>query len=364
MEELLVRARTVLANLPQFCAHKVLSSENLAGDASARCYVRLNLSAGTPSSVILMILAAGSGPIAAGDTALSQSDSFVLLNHELREASLPVPQIYYDGRTEGFLLIEDIGDLQLWRIALQELTPQQAELVRHTFSADPVERSFRCAIDLLGRLRSLPAECAAVAGRRHLSFEQYRIEAQRFIDLCLLPRAYTPAKLGAVESMLNDLCRSIDAHPRVPCYRDFMAWNIMLDTSGQLRLLDYQDMLSASQAYDAASLLNDRDTDQALGARRWLSLLQYARATLGAQADFERQFLECSLQRDLRLAGQFWNLSRLRGKLQYEKWVPGCLRRIGRVMAELGRWPELLKDLSEFSPEIKAGASAPWLFSR
>ena len=361
MEEFLLKARSILAALPQFSGAEVFSSSLLAGDASARSYVRLNLRNSRFFSVILMILAKTPGPVAGGEAALSQSDSFVVLNSFLRRNGLPVPEIFFDGRREGFLLVEDVDDVPLWRIALQEMNPAQAKLAAEVFKRDPSAASFKRAIDYLVVLQKTAADAGCPAFGRYLSRDEYRLEAQRFVDLCLIPRGFGSSRLELVGQMLDQLCVSLDAHPRALCYRDYMAWNIMLDPAGRLRLLDYQDLLLASRAYDVAALLNDRDIDVALGCGLWNELVEYAARNLSGGEGFKRLFLECALQRDLRLAGQFWNLSQSRGKPQYEKWVPGCLRRIGRSLAGLGRWPQVLQELSAFSPEIKGGAKEPWL---
>ncbi|NLF25880.1 MAG: hypothetical protein GX589_09530, partial [Deltaproteobacteria bacterium] len=83
------------------------------------------------------------------------------------------------------------------------------------------------------------------------------------------------------------------------------------------------------------------------------------RDTAGFDRCFGRHYLEALLQRSFRLVGQFCLLSQNAGLPIYRNWVPGCLRRIGQVLAMMPEKRSLLKVLCRALPEVESGAKAP-----
>ena len=78
-------------------------AQPLAGDGSDRRFFRLP---GSPTVVLLH------HPKAPG-LGVNENDSYFHLGRHLRAQGAPVPEIYHYCREEGWLLLEDLGDLHL-----------------------------------------------------------------------------------------------------------------------------------------------------------------------------------------------------------------------------------------------------------
>ena len=120
----------------------------------------------------------------------------------------------------------------------------------------------------------------------------------------------------------------------------------------------------STRCYDVVALLNDRDTDSILGPELYRTLLDYfLNLSEGSKTEILAEYWRVLLQRDLKVAGRFRKLSRSRGLVSYERWVPGTLTRIGRTLRTLaGEDPlyaaflEMLVARDEF---IRAGSKEP-----
>ena len=168
--------------------------------------------------------------------------------------------------------------------------------------------------------------------------------------------------LDVVGAAIDRLSRAVADHPRTLMHRDFMPWNVHFREGGRIAVIDFQDALVGSHAYDLVSLLHDRDTDFALGWPACRAVVEHFRLGRGLPPSFWNHYREALLQRYMRLAGQFRLLARDRGRPVYEGWVPGCLRRIGKALAGFPGYEEALRVLTEAIPEIAEGAGEPWSF--
>src|SRR5438034_353711 len=112
----------------------------LAGDASSRSYARLHLDGSVPATAVVMVLAGSALPLSSEELAVFAEPlkelPYLNLYRFLRPLGVRVPELYYDGQKDGFLLLEYIGDVFV-REAAQQLP------------AVEVERLYRRAIDQL-----------------------------------------------------------------------------------------------------------------------------------------------------------------------------------------------------------------------
>jgi hypothetical protein len=168
-------------------------------------------------------------------------------------------------------------------------------------------------------------------------------------ELRLALEWYLPAATGRpveaemateYEALADDAMARVPALGPVAVYRDFHAENLIWlpDRTGHARvgLLDFQDMLVGSPAYDLVSLLEDarRDTGAALRAAMVARYL----AQSGADADvFGHAAAALSAQRNLKILGLFTRLCQRDGKPRYLDLLP---RVWGHLMNDL-RHPAL-----------------------
>ncbi len=324
-------------------------------DASLRRYFRVHFS--DSSSVVVMKFDSVACPEAGGGIVVNSDLAYVELSRFFSAHHVAVPELLYDARGVGLLLIEDLGDTQLIHLLADKSAPH--------------EQLFTQALQQIARIQSIPPQPGFFPFERFFSSELYIREMNEFRDFILVPNGTAAATLAIVEALFADLAEELDGFDRVLVHRDFHGWNLLVDQSGQVRVIDFQDALCATRAYDLVSLLNDRDMDSALGERLYCSLVtafsvQSAAGSAAERERFLREYDRVLLQRDLKVAGRFAKLVATRGLMGYGAWIPGTLRRIGRTLerlsSEQARYRPALELLSTLLPPIKEGAASPLRF--
>jgi hypothetical protein len=136
--------------------------------------------------------------------------------------------------------------------------------------------------------------------------------------------------------------------------RDFHSPNLLWlpDRGGMARigLLDFQDAVMGSPAYDLASLLQDARVD--VPELMEISLLsRYTRARLTAQSGFDapgfaRAYATLAAQRASKILGIFARLEKRDGKPQYLRHLPRVWAYLQRslahpALAQLNSWYKL-----------------------
>ncbi len=310
----------------------------LTGDASTRRYVRLARRGHTA-----MVMdqprgaeAASCPPDASADerrklgynamARLAGPDCrpFAAVSHYLRGRGLSAPEILAHDYDAGFLLIEDLGDGRF------------ADLMVGGQAERPL---YETAIDALVDLHaSVAPKTLRVpdAGDVHLlNYDAVAMEA----EVSLLPEWFIPAASGSpladdarkayVEAWRGALAQlKIDAPVMV--LRDYHAENLMwMDgRTGIARagLLDFQDALAGSPAYDLISLVEDarRDVSVELAdamTRRYIGARSARDAGLDEEA-FRFAAALLAAQRNTKIVGIFARLWKRDGKPRYTKFLP------------------------------------------
>ena len=326
----------------------------LAGDASSRRYVRLSLSGDGPASAVVMILA-GSG------LALS-SDELAVFDEPLKELpylnvhafleplGVSIPELYVDGYQDGFLLLEDIGDLPL-RDAVQDVS--QVE----------VEQWYRRAID---QLLLIQIEGTRQKNERCIAFQQrfdkrlFLWEFEHFVEWGLDKRgkqSLSPTETQTLSGIFEDIATRLDRATFFLNHRDYHSWNLFVQQE-RIRVIDFQDALLAPATYDLATLLNDRDTPEVVSPELEEALVSYYHEawhhTGGDPLTLEYVWDEynlCLLQKACKVVGRFYYLDLEKGKSGYTRYIPPTLATIRRVLGRLPQYQHLQDILAEHFPE-------------
>ncbi|HJU06032.1 MAG TPA: phosphotransferase [Nitrospiraceae bacterium] len=325
----------------------------LPGDASNRRYFRLQLKGGPPRSLILMQLA--------GPEAFKQSEEAVsgatppvaelpfvnVLNH-LAKADIAVPVLHYFDQSAGLLYLKDFGDLTL------------AEACRHASNTEIASR-YRQAIDTLVQIhtRATTPNPACIAFGRRFDVPLLMWEFDHFLEYGVVARngqPMRPADEQAVRSEFQKIAESLAALPRVFTHRDYHSRNLMVDGS-RLGVIDFQDALMGPAVYDLASLL--RDAYIALDESLIDNLLAYYLDQMRGRGiecsdreAFRRQFDLMSVQRNLKAAGRFVYIDRVKHNPKFLTDIP---RVLGYVRLNLAKYSELTylkKHLTPYIPEL------------
>ncbi|WP_244623255.1 aminoglycoside phosphotransferase family protein [Shewanella salipaludis] len=288
----------------------------ISGDASFRRYFRVH---GEQRSFIAVDSPPAQVPIAA----------FMQLAEAYADAGLRVPQTIAASEEMGFMLLSDLGDVQLLAVLNQ----------------GNVGDYYRQALTLLPRIAGVTATAAGPLPEYDAAFVER--ELQIFTHWLLGTHLGLPLD-GDTERLLDAAFKCLVAsaleQPTVGMHRDFHSRNLMLQQEG-LSVIDFQDAVLGPVTYDAVSLLRDCYV-------RWPDalvdeLMEYhyrlcmAEGLLDNNTDigrYRRWFDLMGVQRHLKAAGIFARLNHRDNKPAYMADIPLTLSYIVDVA---GRYPEL-----------------------
>ena len=256
---------------------------------------------------------------------------FLNVRQWLETAGVRVPHLVAEDISQGFLLLEDFGDVT-WAVYMSKHGDPSALL--------------EDAIRQLGLLQSHSPDVDLAV------FDVPRMQSE--CDLYLgwyLPHvaAYKPAEdeCRIFHADLAPLLAEIAALPYVPVHLDYHSRNLMVPEDGlPLGVIDFQDAVTGPVTYDLASLLYDCYQDYPEAMRRAWSLRYFEGLPCDLRTffpDFEnwhRALRLTSLQRHIKAIGIFARLAYRDGKRQFLEEIPLTRKHVRETMQALGLQPE------------------------
>jgi aminoglycoside/choline kinase family phosphotransferase len=268
---------------------------------------------------------------------------FVDIAHLLNKSGINVPKIYAEDLTQGFLLLNDLG--------------QKTYL--DVIDAENADALFADAFDALLAFQQLPMDAplpsydVALLRRELELFPQWYVREHLGIEM-------DQAQLERWQRVSELLIDSALAQPKVLVHRDFMPRNLM-HSDPNPGVLDFQDAVYGPVTYDVTCLFKDAflswPEERVQG---WLQVYWQKAQALGipVQADF-LSFLRASdlmgVQRHLKVIGIFARICHRDGKPRYLADVPRFFAYIEAVLSrrpELAELGQLLSSLRQ--PDSKA----------
>ena len=344
----------------------------LPGDASTRRYARLALNgrkamlmdqpqgAETPAAPPDASAAerAALGYNAVARLAGADCARFAAVADHLRGNGLSAPEILAADHANGFVLLEDLGD----------------DLFADVLAAGGDEEAlYRAAVEVLARLHRqdapsrLPppvsdsARSAALPSHAEPRFPLFAYDStallaetdlltQWFLPLAL-GRAATPDEAADHRALWTAALQDIGGGRRVLVHRDYHAQNLLWlpQRAGVARvgLIDFQDAVAGSPAYDLVSLIEDarRDVSPAIAEAATAHYLS-AMAAQGTPLDetaFRHEMAVMAAQRNAKIVGIFARLSLRDGKPRYLDLLPRVWGHLERdlshpALADLRAW--------------------------
>lgn len=290
--------------------------EPLPGDVSPRRYARVRWVDGK----------AGGTAIAAyyPEEIRPAAERYLRATALLGSVEVPVPQVLASDLSNGWMLIEDLGERTL------------AE--RRDLDDGSVAPYFRHAAELGRRIASLPPATLVDEETNEpwnppLDGALLRKELQQTWDVYLLPNGLldTAESRRATETLFDEISARMGAEPAVPCHRDFMARNLIPRANrpeGEVAVIDHQDLRFGPPRYDLASLLNDTRFPSAALEAELLGALDGA-------LELE-SYHRAAAQRTIKAVGTYARFAE-RGASRHLPLIPATL---DRAMAHLARIPE------------------------
>ena len=251
----------------------------------------------------------------------------------LRGIGVAVPEILGHDPERGLLLMEDLGDEDLF--AYRNAPWDFRRLL------------YEKALTMISRLHAYPPSGVPSAGIRLMpgfSPELYRWERDYFREECVTKTCgicLTDRESHALETELDALARSLLKMPQVLVHRDLQSQNVMV-RKGAPVLIDFQGMRLGSLFYDLGSLLHDpyvefRDEERTVLLRTYYDLSRPAQNW----DEFEALFHLASVQRLMQALGAYGFLGRQRGTSHFFIHIAPALERLIAVTGRMGTLPRL-----------------------
>jgi N-acetylmuramate 1-kinase len=314
----------------------------LAGDASTRRYHRAHFGPGANvRSLVVMELPPDGRPDREDDL------PFLNVRSYLDEGGLPVPRVHLVDLGEGLLALDDLGDETLERyLSRSDANARRAIYLR--------------AIELIAQLQELgrerPSDRCVAFGRR-FDFKLLRWELDHFREWLLeVDRGIqlAPEERRTVDDAFDWLAQSLADAPQVLVHRDFQSRNLMVHGDpARLTVIDFQDALQGSAAYDLVALL--RDSYVVLPGEEVDALVSafVARMPIACRDNFSKLFHMQTAQRKLKDAGRFVFIDRVRGNPGFLKWIPASLRYARDALAAVPELADARAVLARHVPELR-----------
>ncbi|MCO1333461.1 phosphotransferase [Microbulbifer sp. OS29] len=307
---------------------------NLAGDAGFRRYFRTQTEP----------------PLIAVDTPpqLTNPARFVALADYLRRNGIHTPMVVAADTTEGYLLLEDLGDIQLFSV----------------LGTDSVEGLYAEVMSELLCLQQIPLEEQLFPSySRELLLKEMQVMPEWLVQE-LLGHQLSEREQELLKSTFELLLNSAEEQPHTLVHRDYHSRNLMIRDGERPGIVDFQDAVWGPATYDLVSLLRDcyirwpRER-----VERWALAYAATAEAAGVMAPVDpeiylRWFDWMGLQRHIKVLGLFPRLCLRDGKQGYLQHLPLVIR---YVLETAGRYPELKPFADWFSsillPQIEP---LPW----
>ncbi|MGB8482806.1 MAG: phosphotransferase [Acinetobacter bohemicus] len=269
----------------------------LPGDASFRRYARIKLNNKT-----FMLM----------DAPPEKEDCvpFVTIDQFFDTHGVRVPHIVAKDLQQGFLLLEDFGDV----------------LLSTLLNDDTVDAYYAQSFKQLIKLQAIDG----VKQFPEYSYEQLLSEMQLLTDWMLPSLHIEPSKeeQALIKRTFAILANAALAQPQVIVHRDFHSRNLMkIEGETELGVIDFQDAVIGADTYDLISITRDAyvqwNADQVYA---WFKVFyDLLPETAKQDRDFEQFKRDADLmaiQRHIKILGIFVRLFERDGKTGYLKDLP------------------------------------------
>ena len=272
-------------------------------DCAFRRYIRLHRGDRT---AILMETVPDGHSIATPGHSLSD---FIRIGATLRDAGLHTPEVFHADPLEGYLLLEDFGDLSF----------KKAIAAGHDRAA-----LYGLATDVLVKLRDLGPVALPFYKSSHVH------EGRRRIIDWYFPALFGVSNLdGLAEEYLavwDEIERGLPPCPQGFLHIDYHVENLMLIEGEQglarCGILDFQGAMRGPLPYDLANLLEDARLDIPPELRAAMLERYAAGLDAAGRESLMNWYRVLATQFHCRVAGQFIRIALLSGKDRYLQYLP------------------------------------------
>ncbi len=253
----------------------------------------------------------------------------------LLKEGIPVPQILREDTARGLLLMQDLGNADLWtfRDASWDI---RGNLYRQTLTAAHKLHSISACRVLSERVKLMEPFDSSLYQWERDYFRNHFVKAVCGLDL-------EPDFSLCLENELSLLADRLHSGERCLIHRDLQSQNVMIFRD-KAYLIDFQGMRFGSRFYDLGSLLCDPYVSFSQSQRA--ELLSYYHQLCTPQPDwdcFQKTFWEASAQRLMQAMGAYGFLGLTKGLAGYLQHIPAGIRNLMAAAENARTLPFLLK---------------------
>jgi len=269
---------------------------------------------------------------------LSQLLAFVNIGNHLEANNIAVPKILGHDTLSGQVVLEDLGDIHL------------ASMVNQSHNPSAIIALYKKVIDRLIDFSQTGIQnfddnwtCQTASYSRELILEKecgYFMTAfiQNYLGKDLLFESYAHEFGIIADNALKYAYEGL-------MHRDMQSKNIMIQNEN-IYFIDFQSARKGPLQYDLASLLIDPYVKLPDIIQK--ELLEYTMFRLGIDSKASKEkFLECyqfcCLTRNLQFLGAFAFLSRIKGKKNFETYIPDAVESLKSNILGMASLPALGK---------------------
>lgn len=236
-------------------------------------------------------------------------DPFIKIAKLLADHNLKTPEIFYKDSDNGFILMEDFGDVRIKDIL--------------TNNDDKDYEIYKSVIDLLISIQKVQAD----------DLESHDIDLllggiETYIDwyFKLIGRDISPEERFELLEIWREKLLHLPDLGKVIVLRDFHAENLMHIESGFIGILDFQDARLGHPAYDLVSLLQDARYEVSDSLEEKLIDYYFSNMPDIDQKTFLKSYNILGEQRNSRILGVFARKSIRDKRDQYLELIPRVKR--------------------------------------
>jgi N-acetylmuramate 1-kinase len=304
--------------------------DRIGSGGSDRDYIRIHLPLRQQSFVLMRY-----------GTMYEENALYAPIARFLKEREIPVPSVYSHDAAGRMILLEDLGDRDLFSLRKKPWTERKSlyeQILAIAARIHAIRRN-----DMPRGLTLMPAYDSSL----------YRWEADYFIEnlvenVCKMRLNSDARALFVAESTALSACLLKTPHALI--HRDLQSQNVMIKGE-QPVLIDFQGMRFGSPFYDLASLLYDPYVEVHDEERMELLDFYYRMSPSGhSWKAFRALFLKASAQRLMQALGAFGFLGLRRGKKHFLAHIPRALKNLAQVTESV----ENLSTLNRLSRQCQA----------
>ena len=272
----------------------------------------------------------GATLVAALSPTSENNEAFLAVQRLMKTAGLRVPHQIAADLTQGFFLMEDLGDI----------------LLASQLDQTTVDKWYPLALTELAKLTAISQGDALlpVMDSERIA-EELSVFPEWFLcGLLGLPDSDIP--IAVFDDLVAYLTDAFSVQPQCVVHRDFHCRNLMCLPDGRLGVIDFQDAVMGPITYDPVSLLKDcyvlwHRSDQMRWLEQYRQQVERIGVAIGTTQAFQVGFDMCGLQRHLRVLGIFARLNLRDAKPAYLNHLPSVLHHVREMLSNYRDIPAL-----------------------